>query len=408
MSVTFYPPAERAFTRNPIFVGMESDRFDGVDPPFSPNQPNLYASLDVYEKIGADLILLGPCVSPYSSQDKRTDFDIANLFPKRVALPTAASIGISGGDPYSGVASGICMKYVMKYTDKFGEPPVADELITSDEYLAIYGGVPEDSIQNINWAGSIIPLHTYLYKRNDAFIFRKPVAPHQPDWLYFVSVFEGNIIVKVRIEYNDGTYTLYDSHTIAVVENTAYWTQCGHDQLKIPAHIEDDKVVAGYQVSFIREDTEQNAYTAFFVIDDICPSWERFLLMHNGIGGYESVRMKGVGRHGHRVSREKYRKTKWKDFNVQTGTIGQTRVPGSPTINVHTGHYPHYYLEHLRQMLHAHIWMIDLDLAEVGSYRFLRYMCETDSIDLYTDEPAPDGFALTLSKAWEDDGFNIF
>lgn len=406
--VTFYPPAEKSFTRNPMFVGLESDRFDGVDPPFIPNQVNLFASLDVYEKIGADLFLLGPLVSPYSSTDKKTEWDIHDVFPKRSSLPTAVSIGVSPGTPYSGEATGICMTYVIKYTDMFGAPPVADEITTSDEYLAIYGGVPADSIQNINWAGSIIPLHTYLYKRNDAFVFRKPVAMHQPDWLYFVSLFTGNVKVTVTIEYNDGTTTVYLSHTMAVEPNKAYWTQCGHDQLKITDNIEGGKTVAGYQVSLVREDPAQNAYTAFFVIDDICPSWERFILMHNGIGGYESVRMKGVGRHGHRVTRERYRKTKWKNFTVQDGTDGQIRVPGAPMINVHTGHYPHYYLEHLRQMIHADLWMIDLELADIESYRFLKYMCETDSIDLYTDEPAPDGFALTLSKAWQDDGFNIF
>jgi len=346
--------------------------------------------------------------SPYSTQDKKTSWDIHDLFPRRYALPSAASIGVSAGTPLSGVASGICMTYILKFTDKFGEPPAPDDINTTDEYLAIYGGVPADSIQNINWAGSLIPLHTYTYKRNSAFVFRKPVAWHQPDWLYFVSLFTGDVKVTVTIEYNDGTTTVYDSHTIEVVPNTAYWTQCGHDQLKIPAHIEDDKVVAGYQVSLIRVTPEQNAYTAFFVIDDVCPSWERFLLMHNGIGGYESVRMKGIGEDSHSVTREVYTTTEWLGFTPEQGNIDQIRVPGTGGLNVHTGHYPRYYLNHLRQLLHAKLWMIDLELAEIDSYRFIRYMCETNSIKLYNDEPAPDGFSISLSKAWKDDGFNVF
>jgi len=391
-----------------MWVTMESDLFTGSEAPYTPSEVNLSALLEVWKFVGPGYEKLCRVSGPYSTTTKQIDFDISRIFDRNISLPSAASIGVSPGTPYSGEAVGLVEVYQLLYSDQYGDPVAGDDFTTSDDLLAINGGLPADALQDINWAGTLIPLHSYYYKRNDAFIFYKPVSPQQPDWIYFVSLVTDNIIVKVTIQYDDGTTDLFTSHTIAVEANKAYWTQSGHDQLKITDNADADKTVAGYQVSLIRESTEQNAYTQFYLVDDVCTLQDLYLLYHNGFGGYESVRMKGATKYTHRVSREKFVRTKWKDFSTDIGNIEQIRVQGNRVYNTHIGHYPAHYIEHLRQMLHGNLWMIDLDLTVLASYRFLRIMCETDSVDLRTDEPGPDGFSISYSPAWEDDGYNVF
>lgn len=283
----------------------------------------------------------------------------------------------------------------------------ADELTVSDDYLAISGGLPADAIQEINLAAAVIGLHSYYYKRASSHTFFKPVAAHQPDWIYFIALLTGDIEVTVTRMYSDGTTDFYVAVTIPVEANKAYWVQAGHDQLKVPIDSNPAKTVVGYSVSLIRE--AQNAYTAFYVLDDMCPSWERFILYHNGFGGYETVRMKGITKYAHRVGRETFERTKWTDFTIEAGNIDQIRTSGNAVFNTHTGHYPSFYIEHLRQLLHGKMWLIDLELGTVdNTYRFKRIMCETNQVDLRTDEPAADGFAITYAHAWKDDGHNVY
>ena len=402
-------PAEKALIRNPIYVTLETSLMSGGSPPYTPDEDNLSCRLEVWRDVDAGEEMLARLKAPYSTDDKQVTFDISRLLPRVIALPTPESIGISPGDPYSGEAEGLTDVYRLKHADQYGDPVTPEALTTSDDYLAIHGGVPADALQSISFAGALIGLHSYYWKRHDAFTFLKPVSTSQPDWIYFVALVTDDVEVTVTIHYTDGTFESYVSHTIAVEANRAYWTQAGHDQLKIADNADPDKTVNGYDVSLVRVTGMQNAFTAFFVLDDMCPSWEKFLLYHNGLGGYESVRMKGITEYGHEVSRETFERTRWTDFDVETGEFDDTRVLGGPVFNTHTGHYPAYYVEHLRQLLHGKLWIIDTDLGEIlNDWRFKKIRVDTTQLRIRTDVPAADGFAITYRHGWLDDGFNIF
>lgn len=401
------PPAEYNLTRNPIYITLESDEFTGASAPYTPAQDNLSAHVEVWRDIAGGEEKLITIKSPYSTIDKRTSFDISGVFPQVVALPSAASIGVEAGDPLYDEAVGLTDVFRLKHADQYGDPVAVEALTTSADYLAINGGLPEDAIQSVNLSAALIGLHSYYFKRNDAFPFYKPVATHQPDYLYFIALLTGDIEVTVTRFYDDGTNDFYVALTMPVTANKAYWVQAGHDQLHVPIDAAVGKTILGYSVSLIR--SGQNAFTAYYVIDTMCPSWERFILYHNGFGGYETVRMKGLTKYSHQVTRDPFVRVKWIDFNIQDGNIDQIRTDGNCVFNTHTGHYPAYYIEHLRQLLHGKLWLIDLDLADaLSTYRFKRIMCETNQVEIRTDEAGPDGFAITYRNAWTDDGFNIY
>lgn len=403
------PPDEYNLTRNPIFVVLDSDNFTGAEAPYTPSQPNLSCYLEVWRDVPGGEEKLAPIQGPYSTNTKQFISNLASLFNDLnvEALPTAQSLGVSPGDPYYGEAEGLVNVFRIKHADQYGDPVAAEALAISGDYLAINGGLPADAIQSVNLAASLIGLHSYYYKRNSAFTFFKPVAAHQPDYLYFVALLSGDIEVTVTRFYDDGTSDFYIALTMPVDANKAYWVQSGFNQLKVEAAAAAGKTVHGYSVSLIRND--QNAFTAFYVIDDECPSWERFLLYHNGFGGFETVRMKGMTQYQQRTSRETFNRVSWIDFDPAVGSIDHLRTNGNSVFRTHTGHYPDYYINHLRQLLHAKLWMIDTDLGAVlNEWRFLRLMCETNQIDVRRDGAGPDGFAIAYTYAWEDDGYNIY
>lgn len=404
------PPAEKNMIRTPIYITIESGQMSGAEAPYTLDQDNLKCVCEVwYEPLAGDDYMLDRLIAPYSTDDKRVTFDIASLIPRSISLPSAASIGVSGGDPIGEAALYITHRIYLKYADAYGIPLVDEELTETDTYLCIDGGLPADAVQDINWIGPLLGLHAYYFKRNSAYTFRKPVSTEQPDWIYFVSQVADDVDIVVTIHYSDGTYAFYTAKEgMAVVINRGYWVQSGYDQLKVDDHADPDKTVIGYDVSLIRQTGSVNAFTAFYVLDTECPSWPKYLLYQNAMGGYETVRLKGITRYGHEVQRVRFERTRWTDFSIQEGLTDELSVKGSPTYNSHTGHYPAWYLNHLRQILHGKVWIIDTDLSAIGEYRFKRVIVDTNSIEVHSDTPGPGGFSFTYRHAWKDDGFNVY
>lgn len=405
-TLTTAPPA-RSLVRNPTYVTLETDEMSGGSPPYSQDQENLSCHLEVWRDIsGGGEEQLGVLRSPYSTTDKRTTFDISGILRRLGhALPSAASIGISAGDPYYGEAVGLTDVYRLKHADQYGVPVVVESLTTSSDYLAIQGGLPADAVQSINYAGAAIGLHSYLYRRSDAYPFFKPVSTSQPDWLYFVALVSDDFVVTVTIHYDDGTTDVYAALTMTIEADKAYWVQSGHDQLKVSDNADPAKVVRGYNVSIIRSTGPVNVFTAFYVLDDVCPPWEKIILYHNGFGGYETVRMKGLTTYGHVVDRQIFTRTRWNDFTIEDGDVDHIRTPGSAIYNTHTGHYPAHYVNHLRQLLHGKLWLVDTLWEE---QRFKRIICRTDEVDILSDDIGPAGFAISWAQAWTDDGYNVY
>ncbi len=404
------PPAH-GLIRRPIYITLQSDSFTGSPGAYVPSEDNLSCRLEVWRDTPSGEEMLLRTKAPYSTVDKRVTFDISGALRRDIApIPSAASIGISGSDPLYAEAEGLTDVYRIKHADQYGSPVAPETLTTDGDYLAIQGGLPADAIQDINWAAAAIGLHSYFYLRNSSFVFRKPVSTMQPDWIYFVALVTDTFTATVTIYYTDGTTSTYDALEMADIEaDTAYWVQCGYAQLKIDDHATSGKVVSGYDVSIIRETGMQNVFTAFYVIDDVSPSWEHYLLMANGMGGYESVRMKGVTRHTHDVDRETFQRTRWNDFTIAAGEFQDLRVQGSPVFNTHTGHYPVYYLEHLRQLLHANLWAIDTELTLLNEFRFKKLrVLSTNLGEFRSSVPGANGISLSYRHAWDDDGFNIY
>lgn len=403
-------PSEHSFTRNPIWVTIESDLFTGSAGAYVPSEDNLSCRLEVWRDTDSGEEMLLRTKAPYSTIDKRATFDISGALRRDTAyLPSDVSIGISGASPYYDEAVGLTDVYRIRHADQYGSPVEPETLTVEGDYLAIQGGLPADAIQDINWAASAIALHSYFYLRNSAFIFRKPVSKMQPDWIYFVGLVTDDFRVVVTIAYDDGTTDEYNSTLMDITADTGYWVQSGYNQLKVDTNADPDKTVIGYNVSIIRVTGMQNVFTAFYVIDDVSPSWEHCILMENGMGGYESVRMKGITRHGHDVEREEVQLTRWSDFSTSTGEFKKLRTAGSPLFNMHTGHYPVYYLEHLRQLLHGDVWAIDTELVLLNDYRFKKMRVLSTSLgDFRSSVPGANGITLSLRHAWNDTGFNVY
>lgn len=399
-------PLNYNLTRNPIYVTLESDKFSGASAPFSPTEENLSARLEVWRSLTGDFAteeMLARLRAPYSSTDKQVTFDISRLVPSSFPLPVSAAIGVSAGTPYYGEATNLVNKIRLKYADQYGDPVTPEALTVSVAYHTVYGGLPADAVQSINWLGGGIGLHSYYYRRNTSYQFRKPVSKNQPDFIYFVSLVDDTVTVTVAIHYTDGTTDFFDSHSIACTANTAYWTQSGYNQLKVDDNADVDKTVSGYSVNMVRATGPQNFFSVFYVLDDECPSDERYLLYTNGFGGLETVRMKGNTNYAYRVNRETFKRTRWADFSIQVGDVDQIRTDGGTVFTTHTGHYPAYYVDHLKQLFHAKLWFIDLQ-----ELRFKRLISETDSAEIRSDQPAPYGFALTYRNAWLDDSHNMY
>ena len=131
-----------------------------------------------------------------------------------------------------------------------------------------------------------------------------------------------------------------------------------------------------------------------------------YLLMSNGLGGCESVWLKGKVERSYTADRDIYRRSRWPDGRpdpfVQRGDLAAYNQQGGAVLSCNTGWYADpFYLEHLQQLPLSDTWIIDL-----VNRRFVRVIVETKELITRRDDDTMFSMAITLRQAMIDKAFN--
>lgn len=349
--------------------------------------------------------------SPYDIPTAATQIDISAAFAHLSPhLPDEATINPSSPSSLAyGEATSHFQAYFLRYADKYGAPAIAEALLRSDDsYLAVLGARASDA--EINTLTGL----RHSYRRRDegpGIAFRKPVGVWQPDWVYFLFSTGADVYVNINILWSDGTETSYNPFGTTTVNipagNLIYWFPSGYRQMKLNTQTpsggtDPDAYIVGYDWKIKTDGGSTLVTVGYDVLLD--SSWEQYLLFSNGVGGMETVWLRGKTSEGFAVEGEEFQRPRRPDHTVLRGDFGAFAQAGRAQWALSTGWYSEpFYIEHLRQVLLSEAWLVDR-----VNRRFLKAIVEPQTIEEWRrDDETLFSLAINVKAGWTDPAVNI-
>ena len=348
---------------------------------------------------------------PYNLSTADAFIDISPAFSiLKPTLPAESSINpvVVISQPYAACPDS-WVKYYLRYADKSGQPAIAQSLLKSSSYYAVLGGAAADSLHT-----PTLPLR-HAYTRRDGTAFVKPTTEEMPDWLYWVapSSISGNVYIAVTIYWSDGTesaYNPYGTTGVAVSPNAMYWFATGYRQLKLhtqtpPGGAEPDAYIVGYKAQVTRADAVLmlGIHSVTYEVAPIFDWGAVYLLFTNGVGGCESVALRGKPVEKWNPSAEEFQKPRNYGWTNIDGDFAISSGSGRRTWEANTGWFSNpYYLEHLRQLPIADAWLIDL-----VNRKFRKVKIEPIEAVVKTGDETIYSQSFTIRAGWQDQSANV-
>lgn len=346
--------------------------------------------------------------SPYDVTTSETDLDISAAFAHLKAhLPDPATINPAVAPsslPWTQATDAI-QKYTLRVADKYGAPAVAEGLFPWGPYTAVHGSRSTEAFS----ASTIRLLHNY--RRRDGSDFRKPVGEYQPDWVYYASQTGEAVYVTLTVYWSDGTESVYNpwnTTTVSMIDGyRIWWSVAGFRQLKLhnlaPSGSTDPEAyIIGYDWKLKGASATPLATARY---DVRCDSpWEHYLLYDNGLGGMETVWLRGKMQEGYAPAGEEFQRPRRPGHSAQVGDFDIYNATGRSTWTMNTGWFSEdFYVEHLRQLPLAKAWLVDR-----VNRRFLKVIVESKQLeDIHRDDETLYSLSFTLRSGWIDSAANI-
>lgn len=346
--------------------------------------------------------------APYDINTGLAYFDLKDVLPVEPALPPTLTIGqgIAIEWPH-GLASAAYTRYFLRYGEKSGIPAVSSALLRSQPYYILHGG--RRGNYKVQGGFSFASIQ-HAYKDEAGTAWAKPIGPDQPDWVY---IWTTNEATDCRVEYEvlwdngDTTTETFDTFgTFDLEQRRLYWFVSGPAQA--PLHNFDPPTGATEPVGYywrllgdVGFGGESLLTQVRYLLACPCHPWRMYLMLDNGLGGCESVFVRGKVTTKYEASRDTARRSRWVGHSPALGDMFSFNAEGQQSFEVATGWHPRYYVEHLRQMLLGQMWLID-----TANKRFLRVVCETNNVDINTDDTNLHSLNLTLKAGWLDTNYH--
>lgn len=307
-------------------------------------------------------------------------------------------------DPYSyGVATDAFCSFYFRYADKYGSPAVAEALVKSGTYHCLHGATSKDATTTFFPLLGEIKAHNYSILGTA--LMPKVISTEQPDYFYyFPRGIKSNQRIHAIITWSNGDITHeYIATGVTLLGNTLYYFPCGYEQLGLHTLVNGDAFIVAYRFAVGAYDIDNNDDTflpqveVYYQVDCFCHPWNIYLLMDNGLGGCETIRLKGRRTEGFEADKER--------IEFEDGRLEDVNARGQSMIEASTGWYPVAYTKHLRQMLLGKLWLIDLE-----NERFLPVVADINNMTDYEDD-VEEGFAafnVTIKRAAIESAFNSF
>lgn len=258
---------------------------------------------------------------------------------------------------------GALQPYYFRFADKYGAPALSEALTRSTtNYLAMAGSRAGPSIH-----ATPDGLIRHNYYRSDGGEFRKPIVPSTPDWVYFLPVSDEldgpTFYVQVLLYWSDGTTSIYHpygtsprTYTDGIIQvlPSGYRQLFLHNQVSPGA---SDALIIAYDWRFMQPSVVDPVAVVRYDVDHLSTHSAFHLAYENGVGGIETVTLRG------RITQEySGQRTLWqrnKEESETQGDMALLSALASVNLEISSGFFDRWYLDHIRQLFHGKVWLVD-------------------------------------------------
>lgn len=380
---------------------------DGEDPTA---EANLAAYIQVFEAADDpnDDARIVSLHAPYDLDTAEAAFDLKDLIPLAPALPNRLTIDqvVALSWPHD-EATGAWMKYYIRYAEKSGSPAVSTALLKSADYYMLHGSRRGNYVSGAGSLAAAKLLHAYL--REDGVTFQKPLSDDQPDWVYIWTlqvITDCHVELQITWDNGDVTTEAGPGADFDLERYHAYWFSSGTAQIDLgsytPPSGATEPVAYNWRLLGTYGLGEALIAQVRYRVACSCHPWNLYLLLDNGVGGCESVYIRGRVKTKYEANRDSARRQRWTDFSLDTGDLFNFNAEGQQVFEAVTGWHEKYYIEHLRQMMLGNTWIID-----TANKRFLRVLCDTKTVELHEDDQQLYSLTFTLRAGWLDNNYHV-
>lgn len=345
MAVTLVKsPNKYNYSEDPMFFTLETDKLSGV-PPYQETEDNLSCYVEVWEKglNGNTDRLLGKLNTKFSRWTKRADFNVSSMIGFSPGLPTFSQFGFAS----SGVAEGRIRAIYIKYAEVYGTPAEVQSLQQTQDHYYLLPGSSKQTIGIPTRGGFALQDTTST----------REVGFNQPDWTYFLLETGGTITVDVVFTKNDGTTVNNQfTKTASGSDPLVYYLASGPGQIPTPAGLQWSDI-SSYTLSI--KVTAQPLMIKRYIVDTKMVDNERFILCDTGLGGYETVRMKGGMKVDISGSLKSYRRNDYSVISDKDGVSDVYDINQYRSYTFYSGYYNKAYIEYIGSIIPGRAWLIE-------------------------------------------------
>lgn len=392
-TITTAPPSIN-FNNDPMIFEVETANKTGAGP-YEWSEDNLSGYMQVWfnDNLNVDSFIteLNP---NYNTADGKTAVNLVRLAPLDLLPPPDSALLES--DVTSGRIIEASGSLVVKYGDQYGIPKeIEDPLAQSAFYQVVYGSSKYWNGFTDKYSDTVILLHSWRnFKRSVNFNqFYKEVTQEQPEYIgVFCQDESASVDITIRVYKSDGGTTDLTTKTITALRGVN-WINVKPSLLGVFGVTDG----VSYRIGNL---TMGYLYYAMLESE---PADSLYLLMDNGCGIFETIRMQGKIDFSHEVSFVEQEKAVWIGSNFREGRISQHFKSGVPTIEANSGYYSREYIEHISQLLYGKVWLID-----TVRNKFLAHRVTSSKItesDTHTDLF---NIKIEVAQGWRDYSSNTF
>lgn len=291
-------PKAHNFSNDPIYFEFETALISGAEPPYTPDEDNLWCEINVETyKLGDALDQKMKFRIPFSRYNKRARFDLSGLIQIPATAPPDALLNTTPGIISQGLLDHV-RRVQVTAADAYGIPLEPDTPIELDEFNVVKGGTKY--FQGFGEG----PTEALLVNNIDQFgqVIVKQVRRDQPDLISFYVHESKSVFVFIQFYFKDGTISgEWSLAEITASPNAVNIIQSGYLQLDVAAKMDELNItedeVEFYKIRVTDLSLAPGAVDyCIYQLDDRPLDRDTYIAFFNGIGGVEITRFSGKHR----------------------------------------------------------------------------------------------------------------
>ncbi len=298
------------------------------------------------------------------------------------------------------IAEGSFIRYFLRYSEFFGDPPEYQKLNQEDPDWAYLGGLDFMDFPGTDYFATWLPANKRFLSWRDT---TRIVTLVQQEFLNYLIYKSGTTTLKLKVKmfYSDDTDSTETAKTkTPVIWKEAYLFPAGYAQLDLDSLKTAGKTILKYQLWLLDQADAIISEVITYKIDRENRENERFFIYQNSLSGNDTLRCTGILEQSINVKRqisERIQDTYWTDNPVNDGQFINELNKYQDNYTISTG-----YKDNVQAIIRMKELLISPAIREIRDGKLVPVMIIKNSFVLAEDDNHEFALAFEYVDAFDN------